>query len=252
MSVSTQFGLLLLCLACSWFFAGIETGLISINRLRLQHLVRRKVRGAETLQKFLRSPDELFGTVLVGSNLVNTAATVLAIQLGVRALGPVVGSWLGEVLIIIVLLAFCEYFSKAWFQSFPASRCLPFAPLQQVARWLLWPISRPPMLMVRVLIPLPGTERHKPFITRDEIIHLAREGQSSGVLTPAEHRMIHEVMQLKTKTCREIMTAREQMEIIYLGATCGELFDRTAHARAATTTCRCTMPCGKSSWGWRM
>ena len=32
--------LLLFCLAGSAFFAGIETGVISINRLRLQHLVR--------------------------------------------------------------------------------------------------------------------------------------------------------------------------------------------------------------------
>ena len=43
--------LLLLCLLGSAFFAGLETGVVSINRLRLRHLVRHHVRGAEILQR---------------------------------------------------------------------------------------------------------------------------------------------------------------------------------------------------------
>ena len=55
--------LLLFCLIGSAFFAGIETGIISINRLRLQHFVRRQVKGAATIRHFL-SKDEVLRILL--------------------------------------------------------------------------------------------------------------------------------------------------------------------------------------------
>ena len=44
--MTLELALLVFCLVGSAFFAGVETGVISINRLRLQHLVRRQVPGA--------------------------------------------------------------------------------------------------------------------------------------------------------------------------------------------------------------
>ena len=46
-----EFIVMAVCLLGSWFFSGIETGLISINRLRLRHFVRRRVPGADILQR---------------------------------------------------------------------------------------------------------------------------------------------------------------------------------------------------------
>ncbi len=203
--------LLLVCLVTGWFFAGIETGLISINRLRLRHLVRRKVPGADILQGFLRNPDRLLGTTLVGTNVSYQVASVMAAGIGYRLYGPR-GAAAAGVIMALVILTFCEYFSKAWFQSFPAHRSLPFAPLLNFARVVLSPLSRPLMYVVKHLVPVKTKDDGlQPFITREEIVHLASEGKASGILTPAEHRMIHEVIQLKTISCREIMTPREKM-----------------------------------------
>jgi putative hemolysin len=196
--------LLLFCLMAEWFFAGIETGLISINRLRLRHLVRRKVPGADIIQFFLQNPDALLGTTLVGTNIAVTVSSVIAAGVGARIAGGV-GSLVADLLITLVILVFCEYFPKAWFQSHPASRSLPFAPLLKYSRLVLLPISVPLMAVVKFLIPLRNhAQKTQPFVTREEIVHLASEGRSSGILTSAEHKMIHEVIQLKTKTCREI------------------------------------------------
>ena len=214
MTAGLQVLVIVLCLAGAWFFSGIETGLVSINRLRLQYLVRRKVPGADVLQWFLRNPDALLGTTLVGTNVSVTVASTLAVEMAADAFGPA-GSLAAGVILTLVLLTFCEYFPKAWYQSFPALRSLPFAPLLKQSRRVLSPISIPLMFAVRHLLPFHRPERDRiPLITREELVHLAKEGQTSGILTPAEHRMIHEVMQLTAKTARELMTPRDRMVFV--------------------------------------
>ncbi|MBU1693458.1 MAG: hemolysin family protein [Verrucomicrobia bacterium] len=224
--MSGQWILLFVCLAGAWFFSGIETGLVALNRLRLHHLVRRKVPGADILQHFLQNPDLLLGTTLVGTNISVTIASTLAVAMGTDALGAS-GAWLASAAVTVVLVVFCEYFPKAWFQAFPSHRSLPFAPVLKAARWVLSPVSAPLMGLVRLLTPAPSREEAKsrPLVTREEIVHLAHEGKTTGILTPAEHRMIHEVIELKTKTCREIMTPRERMVYIRQDAPVAELLE---------------------------
>ena len=79
--------LLLFCLAGSAFFAGVETGVISINRLRLQHLVRRQVPGAKTIRDFLTHSDLLLGTTLIGTNLLHVVSAILAASIGRHVAG---------------------------------------------------------------------------------------------------------------------------------------------------------------------
>jgi CBS domain containing-hemolysin-like protein len=200
----------------SWFFSGMETGLISINRLRLRHFVRRKIKGAATLQHFLEHPDYLLGTILVGNNICNTLLSVVAVSIGARLIGSV-GAWIASVLAALTVLVLCEYFPKAWFQSHPIQRCLPFAPALDAVARLLRPLSWAFMRVVTALVPAPrrAERRAPPVITREELIHLTHETQKAGVLTADEVRMITGVMELKTITCEEIMVPRDQIVYIH-------------------------------------
>lgn len=208
----------------SWFFSGMETGLISINRLRLRHFVRRKIKGAATLQHFLDHPDYLLGTMLVGNNIMNTMLTIVAASVGTRLLGAS-GSWIASAGVTITLLVFCEYFPKAWFQSFPSKRCLPFAPLLDLVGRLLRPLSWAFMRVVKVLVPAPRSAEAgtQPVITREELIHLTHETQKAGSLTGDEVRMITGVMELKTISCGEIMVPRDQIVYIHHDTTAEDI-----------------------------
>ncbi|HBA84737.1 MAG TPA: hypothetical protein DCZ95_11640 [Verrucomicrobia bacterium] len=207
-----EFILMFVCLAASAFFAGIETGVISINRLRLRHLVRRDIPGAKIIQDFLMEPDRLLGTTLVGTNLCHVMATVLAASLGVHLLG-VEGSWVAGILITLVILIACEYIPKAWFQSFPARRTIPFASLLFYSSRVLAPIGQLVTGLIKRIVPEPDGEKQtgQPFVSRDELLHLTREGERSGVLTPDEHRMIHGVFELKAKPSGQIMIPRNKI-----------------------------------------
>ena len=70
--------LIVACLAGSAFFAGLETGVVAVNRLRLRHLVQHRVPGARFVEDFLREPDRLLGTTLIGTNLCHVVMTVAA------------------------------------------------------------------------------------------------------------------------------------------------------------------------------
>lgn len=219
------FLLLLVCLIGAAFFSGIETGLVALNRLRLQHLVRRQVKGAAILQSFVQHPDRLLGTTLVGTNLCVTAASTLAVLIGEHMAGRL-GAMIATAAMTFIILVFAEYVPKAWFQSFPAMRSLPMAPLLKWSRWMLSPLSVPLMFIVRAITPIAaGPSSREPRVTREEILHLVSEGRASGMLTPAEHRMIHEIIALQTKTCRQIMTPRERMVFVITTTRVDELVE---------------------------
>ena len=63
---------LLLLLILSGFFAGSETALIRIGRIKARSLREKGVEGAETVQKLVDDPEDLLTTVLIGNNIVNS------------------------------------------------------------------------------------------------------------------------------------------------------------------------------------
>ena len=216
--------LLLFCLVGSAFFAGIETGIISINRLRLQHFVRRQVKGAATIRHFLTHSDLLLGTTLIGTNLLHVVSAVLAASIGHRLLGAA-GAALAGALLAALILVFCEYIPKAWFQAAPARRTIPFAQVLLAASWILRPFSFAVNLLLRWTMPRSDARRveDKMLVTREELLHLARESAQSGVLTSHESEMIHGVFELTHKTCATLMTPRDKMATVLSTATPEEI-----------------------------
>lgn len=204
--------ILIACFAGAAFFAGMETGAIAINRLRLQHMVRRRIRGAQVLQRFLQQPDHLLGTTLVGTNICHIVFSITLVGLMVPRLGAA-GRVAATIISSLLLLIFGEYIPKSWFAGFPARRVLPFAPLLRLTGFFLFPISWMITAACRLLFPFGRNnqaDRHA-FVTRDDLLHLASEGRYTGALTPDEHRMIHGVFGLRGKTCRAVMVPRNRM-----------------------------------------
>ena len=93
---SIELFVVLLCMMSQAFFAGIETGVISIHRMRLRHFVKQGTPGAQTLELFLKDSDRLLGTTLVGTNISTVIASVVAASLGAR-LSPAYGQVLSTV-----------------------------------------------------------------------------------------------------------------------------------------------------------
>lgn len=198
------------------YFAGIETGVISVQRIRLRHFVRRGHSRARILERFVEDFDKLLGTTLIGTNIsvvvTSVTATRLAFLLGVPG-GQTVTSIVTAALVII----FCEYLPKAWFHARPLERSSRFIAILNSFEWLFRPASYIIISLASMLTPKDrdrGFTRPPPFVTREDLKILAREGEKGGVLSAKERYMIHRVMELSTVTAKDIMIPADRIQFV--------------------------------------
>jgi len=206
MSDNVQIALLLFLLLCSSFFSGIETGFISLNRLRLLHLVRAGQRNAQIVQNYLLDTARMMGTTLTGNNLVNVAFTTLTASFAERHF-DLVGQSAASLLTALSLLVCGEFLPKLYFTSRPLERTLRLARLFLVIEYLLKPFSM--LMMALTAWAAPKRRQTNDFmITREHILSIVRtEDDPSGAQISAFERfMINRVLDLQSRTAAQIMT----------------------------------------------
>ncbi len=212
MTEAFQFLFTILCFFGHAFFAGIETGVTAINRLRLKHFVRQGDKAAEILNGFLEDSDRLLGTTLMGTNICLVVTTVFSASLSAKWFGP----WaepVSALLVAIWVLIFCEYIPKTWFSSKPYFRAIKFAGVLSAAEKILKPVSIVTVALTRILVP--GTKktfaRPLPFVSREDLKMLTKDGEKSGALSRHETWMISRVFELSGKKASQIMIPRDKM-----------------------------------------
>ena len=199
----------LAALAGSALFSGLETGIYSINRVRLHVLAHGSGSGAATLERLITRPNRLLGTLLVGNNVANYAAS-LAIAVMLNAAGY--DGWtqvaFNAALLTPLLLIFGEVLPKDFFRSHSDS-ALPFA------RPLLWTQRA---LVATGILPLidllsgairraaGGRADGQPISHPRRIVtQLMREGVGHGVLSADQSEMIDRVLEMKRVTVGGVM-----------------------------------------------
>lgn len=136
----TQLILLLVGLILvSGFFSSAETGMMSVNRYRIRHLVRRGHRGASRVEFLLKRTDRLLGTVLIGNTFANVMSsavtTLIAFHLHNESAVLVL-----TVLLTIVLLIFAEMIPKTIAASYSQTVAIVLSWPLQVVLYCLYPI----------------------------------------------------------------------------------------------------------------
>lgn len=217
--------IMLICLIAHAFFSGIETGVISIHRMRLRHFVRQGSTNARILESFVANFDRLLGTTLVGANICVVVISVVAASLAVRLSLPG-GEATSSAITAILIIIFAEYLPKAWFHSRPLERSERFVGILRIAELILMPISFCIIHIARLISP-GGNEsftKPDPFVTREDLKVLAREGEKDGVLSSKERYMIHRVIELPGTTAEAVMVPRETMTLAYDDMTIPEFY----------------------------
>jgi CBS domain containing-hemolysin-like protein len=225
-------------LVASAFFSGMETGLISLNRLRLRHEVERKNRRALIIHSYVTNSERLLGITLAGSNLCNVIIAVAFAALAARLFGH---SWLvdlGTTLVsAAIVLVLAEIIPKLLFRRYSHRLCLTFADVLNVLAWLLAPLVWFLGVLMHLIARLSGRGAEKPasfFVSREELKHLAKEGEVGGVLTAEERQMIHGVFDFPYKAVQEVMVPLARAVTVAPDTGLEELFgisQRTGYAR---------------------
>ncbi len=138
MSTETYIVLFIICLLLSAFFSSSETAFVSLQRIRLEHLVSTKVKGASRVARMIDKPEKLLSTILLGNNFVNTAAAALGTALAVSIWGER-GIIIATILVTIILLVFAETTPKTVATRHAERLALLLALPLWLLSWLLTP-----------------------------------------------------------------------------------------------------------------
>lgn len=200
-------------------FSGLETGIYSLNRVRLHVRATHPRSAAGVILRMAENPNRLLTTLLVGSSGVNYLASI--------ALGAILedAGYRGWALVGVdvailtpVLVIAGEIVPKDLFRSHADVLVYPFAwPLRGLERVLTW----------AGVLPLVGwvTEAmHGLIMSREEAIRVAsprrvvrqllREGAGQGLISRYQSEMIDRSLQMNRVTVGDVMVGWREAVVV--------------------------------------
>ena len=204
------YGLAILFLwTISFFFAGIEAGLLSIDPVRLRHHVKQRRPAALRLDRLVKRPERLLITVLLVTNLANILGLLVLTKLLVERFG--VAGFLWSILIALPIYLFVlSVLPKSLFRRFPFRALAALGGMLEWFSILLWPILEIGERAGRLLIPRRASESARLFIAREELKQIAVQSEREGSLTSTERAMIHNVVDFRNVKVADVMVPIEQ------------------------------------------
>jgi len=203
--------LLVACIIFSAFFSGSETAFISLQKIRLEHLVSTKVRGAKRVARMVERPEKFLSTVLLGNTFVNTSTAALATALAIER-WPEYGILISTAATTVVLLIFAETTPKT-IAAHHNERfsLLAVRPLELIS-WLLTPFVFVLSWIASGLTRISGGEAvPRSLATADEIRNMITVGHKEGTVDENEAKMLAKVFDFGDRPVREVTIPRPEV-----------------------------------------
>ncbi|NIF23313.1 MULTISPECIES: HlyC/CorC family transporter [Pantoea] len=202
--------LVIMVLVSAWF-AGSETGMMTLNRYKLRHQAKSGVRSARRVEKLLKRPDRLISLVLIGNNLVNILASSLATIVGIRLYGDA-GVAIATGILTFVVLVFAEVLPKTIAALYPEKVAYPssilLGPLQYVMLPLVWLLNT----IARGLMRLVGIKTEGSIsgaLSKEELRTIVYESRS--LMSRRNQDMLLSVLDLEKISVDDIMVPRNEI-----------------------------------------
>ncbi len=212
-SLNLLIGILIGLLILSAFFSSSETSMMSLNRYRLRHLVKKQHKGAVRASELLSRPDRLIGVILIGNNLVNISATIVAGAITTRLFGEWATMVVLPFVLTIVVLIFGEVTPKSVAAVYPERiaffASLVLKPMLRVLYPVVWMVNQISNGIARLF----GLNLAKTNMT--DHLHpeeLRTVVDEAGDLIPDQHQgMLLNVLDLEKATVEDIMVPRNEV-----------------------------------------
>ena len=211
------------CWAISFIFNGIEAGLASIDPVRLRYHVKLNQPAAMKLDRLLKTPGHLLGTVLLVTNFAEIIALLLLSRFLVSKFGAA-GFGLAIVVALPIYLFVLSVLPKSLFRRFPFRSLSPLARLLEVSMKTLWPVLAMGAALGRLFLPT-RKKRARLFAAREELKQITAESEREGSLTATERAMIHNVFDFQNVTARDVMTPLSKVPKLKLDSRIDEAFN---------------------------
>lgn len=218
--------LLILFLALSFLFSGMETGILSLNRMRLRQLIREGDKRARLLNRYLADPEAFLWTILVGNTLANISAALLILYSIHRRFPDDPWSFgLGGFAVAVVFVVGSEILPKTLFGMFPTRLCLLLVQPFRMVKFFIKPIVIMVELLAGGILRSTGGRAFagSTFANREELRWLMKESEQG--FTTEERAMINRVMDLEKLTVRSQLVPWSKVVSVDATLPMGEVMD---------------------------
>lgn len=215
---------LLFLILLSGFFSSSEIGMMSLNRYRLRHLVKKKNRAAQRVQALLSRPDRLLGVILIGNTFANIVASAVMTILCVRLFGEI-GVLIGTIILTLAILIFSEVAPKTVAAIYPQRVAFLVSMPLQILLYALSPLVWLTSAVSNALLRLVGIN-----VDMQKVDHLSHEElrtvvHEAGSLIPSDHKdMLVSILDLGGVTVNDIMIPRNEIVGIDLNEDWDDVF----------------------------
>lgn len=188
----------------SFFFAGIEAGLLSVDPVRLRHQVKQGKPAALRLDRLTKRPERLLITVLLVTNFANILGLLLLTKVLVTRFGNL-GFVLAVVVALPIYLFVLSVLPKSLFRRFPFRALAALGGVLEAFSILLWPLLEIGERIRQLLLGRRAAEAGRIFIAREELKQIAVQSEREGSLTSTERAMIHNVVDFRNVRASDVM-----------------------------------------------
>jgi len=192
---------------------------MTLNRYRLQHLVKQKHRGAIKAHRLLQRPDRLMGLILLGNNFVNIGASSLATVIAMRLINEGYVNLSQEEIILastatltFAVLIFSEVTPKTLAALKPEVLAYPaawlYTPLLKLLYPFVWIVNLISNLLLRI-VGVNASKIKKDQLNKDELKSIVADAEN---LMPARYQnMLLGILDLESASVEDIMTPRNEI-----------------------------------------
>ena len=201
-------GVLLLGIIMSAIYSGLETGLYTINQIRLGVRSSAGLKSARRLLRLVNHPTRMLAVLLVCNNIANFLASYGAARLlDATTLGPWEAIAINAVVMIPLLFVFGEVLPKDMFRSHTDTLTYTWSGVLHITDKLLWWTGIVPLVasignLARWSL---GSESDFEPTPRRRFGLLFKEGLEGGVLSDEQITLADRVLSMKSLTVKSEM-----------------------------------------------
>ena len=199
----------------SAFFSGTETGLISIDRLKMEQNAKTDKKKKRILD-FLENPDRLFGTTLFGNNIslvIVTSVSIYLINLLHKNSIIKISDSIGTLIIAGVILVFAEIIPKALYRDHPNKYVTKGFSILAFFSIIFSPFVKLVSLLNSLLAKLFKLPENNGFhlLTREDLSYMLAETEAEGSLLEDQRDMLEEALEFTELDAENVMIHRTEI-----------------------------------------
>mgnify|MGYP000851711852 CR=1 FL=1 len=226
------FVLLIVLILLSGLFSGSEIALVSLSEAKVKALLDKKAKNSQSIAKLKNNPNRMLITILIGNNLVNISASVVAALWTTETFGNEYLGYATGILTLFILI-FGEIFPKVVAQKYAVVFAQLIANFLLLVQYIFYPI----ILILEFILKF-TTKRMK--INDDNLTKLTEAKAMIGIVKESGdieeniEKMIYNAFDFDTKCVTSIMTPKDQIVSINSNATINQLknlFIQTSRSR---------------------